>query len=43
LAKLLSVDRSTAYKILKGTRNLTTEHIRRLCERFMVGPELFIA
>jgi len=43
LAKLLSIDRSTAYKILKGTRNLTTEHIRRLCERFMVGPELFIA
>jgi HTH-type transcriptional regulator/antitoxin HigA len=43
LAKLLSVDRSTAYKILKGTRNLTTEHIRCLCERFSVGPELFIA
>jgi HTH-type transcriptional regulator/antitoxin HigA len=43
LAKLLSVDRSTAYKILKGTRNLTTEHIRSLCERFSVGPELFIA
>lgn len=43
LAKLLSVDRSTAYKILKGTRNLTTEHIRILCERFSVGPELLIA
>jgi len=43
LAKLLSVDRSTAYKILKGTRNLTTEHIRCLCERFNVGPELLIA
>lgn len=42
LAKLLSVDRSTAYKILKGTRKLTTEHIRSLCERFCVGPELFI-
>lgn len=42
LAKLLSVDRSTAYKIIKGTRNLTTEHIRSLCERFSVSPELFI-
>ncbi len=43
LAKLLSVDRSTAYKILKGTRNLTTEHIRVLCERFSVSAELLIA
>lgn len=42
LAKLLSVDRSTAYKLLKGTRNLTTEHIRILCERFSVGAELLI-
>ncbi|MFA6962825.1 MAG: helix-turn-helix domain-containing protein [Opitutaceae bacterium] len=43
LAKLLSVDRSTAYKILKGTRNLTTDHIRTLCSRFSVGAELLIA
>jgi HTH-type transcriptional regulator/antitoxin HigA len=43
LAKLLSVDRSTAYKILKGTRNLTTEHVRVLCDRFSVGAELLIA
>lgn len=43
LAQLLSVDRSTAYKILKGTRNLTTEHIRILCDRFSVGAELLIA
>ena len=42
LAKLLKVDRSVAYKILKGTRNLTTEHIRRLCERFSVRADLFI-
>ena len=42
LAKLLRVDRSVAYKILKGTRNLTTEHIRRLCERFAVRADLFI-
>jgi antitoxin component HigA of HigAB toxin-antitoxin module len=42
LAKLLKVDRSEAYKILKGTRNLTTEHIRHLCDRFSVRPDLFI-
>ena len=42
LAKLLKVDRSVAYKILKGTRNLTTKHIRRLCERFSVRADLFI-
>ncbi len=42
LAELLEVDRSTAYKILKGQRNLTTEHIRRLCGRFSVGADLFL-
>ena len=42
LAQLLSVDRSTAYKILKGTRNLTTEHIRILCDRFSVRAEVLI-
>ena len=42
LAKLLKVDRSVAYKILKGTRNLTTDHIRKLCERFAVRADLFI-
>lgn len=42
LAKLLKVDRSAAYKILKGTRNLTTDHIRRLGDRFSVRADLFI-
>lgn len=42
LAKLLKVDRSVAYKILKGTRNLTTDHIRRLADRFSVRADLFI-
>jgi HTH-type transcriptional regulator/antitoxin HigA len=42
LAKLLKVDRSVAYKILKGARNLTTDHIRRLCDRFAVQADLFI-
>jgi HTH-type transcriptional regulator / antitoxin HigA len=43
LADILGVDRSTAYKLIKGTRKLTTDHIRRLVERFKVGAELFIA
>jgi HTH-type transcriptional regulator / antitoxin HigA len=42
LAKLLKVDRSVAYKILKGSRNLTAAHIRKLCERFAVRAELFL-
>ena len=42
LATLLGVDRSTAYKLLKGTRALTTEHIRKLCERFKVRADIFI-
>ena len=41
-AKLLGVDRSVAYKILKGSRNLTTDHIRRLCSRFSVRADLFL-
>ena len=41
LAKLLKLDRSAAYKLLKGTRNLTTDHIRKLCERFSVRADLF--
>jgi HTH-type transcriptional regulator/antitoxin HigA len=42
LAKLLEVERSLAFKILKGSRNLTAEHIRKLCERFKVSADLFI-
>ncbi len=42
LGGILGVDRSTAYKLLKGTRQLTLEHVRRLSDRFKVGAELFI-
>ena len=42
LACLLKVDRSTAYKIIKGTRNLTTDHIRLLAGRFAVRADMFI-
>lgn len=43
LAQLLEIDRSMAFKILKGTRNLTTDHIRKLCERFKVSADLFFS
>jgi HTH-type transcriptional regulator / antitoxin HigA len=42
LAKLIGVDRSVAYRILKGERGLTTDHIKALCERFSVRADLFI-
>ena len=33
---------SIVSEVLRGKRRLTTEHIRRLSERFHVSPELFI-
>ena len=43
LARLLGVHPSMGSKILKGQRSLTVDHLRRLCERFKVRPELFMA
>jgi HTH-type transcriptional regulator / antitoxin HigA len=43
LAALLKVERSVAYRILKGTRNLTADHIRVLAKRFQVSADLFLA
>lgn len=42
LAKLIGVDRSVAFRILKGERGLTTDHIKALCERFGVPADVFI-
>ena len=42
LAKLLKVERSVAYRILKGSRNLTADHIRTLSRRFSVSSDLFL-
>jgi HTH-type transcriptional regulator/antitoxin HigA len=42
LAELLEVDRSVAYKILKGTRNLTADHVRRLAERFAISADAIL-
>lgn len=42
LAKLLKVERSVAYRILKGSRNLTADHIRTLSRRLSVSSDLFL-
>ena len=42
LAKIINVDRSVAFRILKGERGLTTDHIKALCERFGVPADVFI-
>ncbi len=41
-AKIIGVDRSVAYRILKGERGLTTGHIKALCNRFGTSADLFI-
>jgi len=33
---------SLGYRILGGERNLTTKHIKKLAQRFHVGPEVFL-
>jgi HTH-type transcriptional regulator/antitoxin HigA len=42
LARLLGVHASMGSKILNGDRSLTVEHIRKLADRFKVGPGLFL-
>ena len=42
LARIIGVDRSVAYRILKGERGLTTTHIKALCARFGVRADVFI-
>jgi HTH-type transcriptional regulator / antitoxin HigA len=43
LGSIIGVDRSIAYRILKGSRNLTAEHIKKLSSRFAVSADLFLA
>ena len=43
LGEILGVDRSIAYRVLKGTRRLTADHIRKLSARFCVSADLFLA
>jgi len=42
LGSIIGVNRSIAYRILKGTRNLTAEHIKKLASRFAVSADLFL-
>ena len=43
LGHIIGVDRSIAYRILKGTRNLTVDHIKKLSARFAVSADLLLA
>ena len=43
LGSIIGVDRSIAYRILKGTRSLTAAHIKKLSSRFEVSADLLIA
>jgi HTH-type transcriptional regulator/antitoxin HigA len=40
LGRLLG-ERSLGGRVLKGERSLSKAHIRKLCEQFKVGPDLF--
>lgn len=42
LGDIIGVNRSIAYRILKGTRNLTADHIKKLATRFAVSADLFL-
>ena len=42
LARLLGVHASMGSKILNGDRSLTLDHLKRLAERFKVGPQVFM-
>jgi HTH-type transcriptional regulator / antitoxin HigA len=42
LAPMLGIDRSVAYRILKGERGLTTAHVKALRDRFGVSADVFV-
>ena len=42
LGRIIGIDRSIAYRILKGTRSLTADHIKKLSARFAVSADLFL-
>jgi len=41
LAKIFGAE-STVSAVLNGKRKMTAQHIKRLCKRFAVSPELFL-
>jgi HTH-type transcriptional regulator / antitoxin HigA len=42
LSRILGTDRTLGAKILRGERNLTAEHMKKLGRRFAVDPGLFL-
>ena len=42
LSRIIGVDRSIGYRILKGKRNLTADHIKKLSTKFAVSADLFL-
>jgi HTH-type transcriptional regulator/antitoxin HigA len=42
LSRILAGSRNLGAMILRGDRNLTVNHIRKLAARFKVSPELFV-
>jgi HTH-type transcriptional regulator/antitoxin HigA len=42
LAKIIGVDRSLAYRILRGERNLTASHLKALSARFGLPADTFL-
>jgi HTH-type transcriptional regulator/antitoxin HigA len=42
LSRILGGSRNLGAMILRGERNLTLPHVRKLAARFKVGAELFI-
>ncbi|MBI4662145.1 MAG: transcriptional regulator [Verrucomicrobia bacterium] len=43
LSRVLGASRNLGAMILRGDRNLTLAHVRKLAEHFHVSPELFIS
>lgn len=43
LGDIIGVNRSIAYRILKGARNLTADHVKKLAARFAVSADLLLA
>lgn len=43
LGEIIGVNRSIAYRILKGARNLTANHVKKFAVRFAVSADLFLA
>jgi antitoxin component HigA of HigAB toxin-antitoxin module len=41
--EIIGVNRSVAYRILKGTRKLTAAHVKTLATRFAVSADLLLA